>query len=70
MNIEEIISNALEKTAKGVTEKVDNGLPSVAGIADPELVEIYKNLIIYSNNLLSAYHEELRKTLAEQWIKI
>lgn len=70
MNIEEIISNALNASVKSIAEKRMAGLAEINDISIADKVKQNELLMTYTNNLLTAYHEELRKVLAEQGIKI
>lgn len=70
MNIEEIISNALNASVKSMAEKRIAGLAEINDSSIADKVKQNELLMTYTNNLLTAYHEELRKELAEQGIKI
>lgn len=70
MNIEEIISNALDVSVKSIAEKRMAGLTEKYDGSIADKVKQNELFMTYTNNLLTAYHEELRKVLAEQGIKI
>lgn len=70
LNIEEIISNAIDASVKSIAEKRIVGLTEIKDISIADKLKQNELLMTYTNNLLTAYHEELRKELAKQGIKI
>lgn len=70
MDISKIISDSIDKVVK---DSIDGKFKDHLTIDDVSLDSMSKQdaiLMNYSNVLLSTYHEELKKLLAEQGINI
>lgn len=70
MDIPKIISNSIDKALKDAACGKFSAYPKISSKDVDDLSEQNALLMNYSNILLSTYHEELRKTLAEQGINI
>ncbi len=69
MDIKEIITEAIKATAVGFA-KEEREFPEIEDEKMRDMVNANKPLIAYSQNLIIAYHENLKATLAKQGIKI
>lgn len=70
MDISKIISNSIDKAAKDAAVGKFSTYPTIGDETVDSLTAQDALLMNYTNILLTAYHEELRKSLAEQGIKI
>jgi hypothetical protein len=70
MDISKIISNSIDKAAEGTLDGKFSAYPEIDDKTVANLSDQNTMLMHYSNVLLSTYHEELRKVLAEQGITI
>ena len=70
MELEEIFDTALDITVKNLRTKDSIDFPEIDESELNRQVEQDKILITYCNNLLSIYHESLKKSLADQGIEI
>lgn len=70
MDIHKIISDALIQSAKDISDRKFSSLPEIDDKSLAPQAEANYLLMNYSNILLSTYHEELKKSLADQGISI
>jgi hypothetical protein len=70
MDISKIISDSIDEAVKDTLDGKFSAYPEIDDKAVANLSDQNAMLMNYSNVLLSTYHEELRKVLAEQGITI